>query len=742
MNPHQDVREGAEHNGAVRRVGARHAEFDRQIEELRTLVHDLSRRVSMPPTTERVLELLRQAVDDLASDSLDLHRQIGELRRRLQPGEVTRSRGRRVGLVVRAATARGLALARGVRRRLRRAARGATGEEAIRRLNDRHFVFPVPALAVVLPEGGVGRASDSSRRPSESVLGAQTLARSGLVEWVRLEAGRALIEDSSSGEVREAEPSAISAALRSPFVITADSSCDFLPVMALELAILELLLEDLLFVRLDGRYASRRPGIEVGGTASRRGVVGPWVVRREVWCPERGIDWESLARTAEHDRRWVLGKVLPVGNSYPAPYLCGRRDPPPSANSGEGSEAGIALEVCWRRDGYLVRRGSALRPLSVVDSSAILDPTLMKCEKPSTMLCLPFIGDTEVDELLGQLVVKLEDRCRFAVAALESQPEATGRMLEALRGVTPWVLPLGELSPQMRGARLSYFIHRLGAESLVWAHGERGRHGGEPDDEMRELLASLTARHPSLRIVALATHPETARELETWSQFHEVALLGEDVPVGIDPALFGQGRFSAEERQRWRRELGVGDEAVLVLMAAALHPEQRPEDFLALAKRLEPEPRFVFALVGDGPLGASIDDLARFLGLRKLRRLPSVSDRAELLAAADVVVSPAELDPAPLAILGALAMARPVVINGASSLADLVRETGCGRVVDRVGDLPELTRAIESLASAGERTCLAQRGPRALADRFTLEASAEAFARLVGLRSGAVTGVS
>lgn len=705
-----------------RQLSVRHAEFDRRLEELRRLSRRLSREAHVTATLERALELLRQGLRDLAADSLDLHHQIHALARRHErrvadprPGD-----GQSLTRPARSVARRGRVLLRGIRDRLRPRRVETTLETPLHRVPALAPTWTEPLLTIVL---GDGAPPDGSER-LEGELRRQTLVVGGAVEWMRLGAAPAEGEGHPlAGRPRDAPPFEEPVTRPgTPFVFTASAEAAALPATSLELAVLELLLEDLLFVRLGTAEATFLLDSPASHRAAEPGksVIGSVVARREVCSLDGGVEWRAVEDKARREGRWVVGKTVRLSARHGGPPLGGDW-----AASGNGH---------WRNDGYLTLSDIPVAPLRVATASCRVDPRPVPDQRPSAVIVLSPKPDPDVGELLVSFVRRLGERFRYAVTTLEPATRGSWEILEAMRQVTPWVLPLGDQTPvELMQARISHLLARVEAQAMIWVTDE----SGDDEGDLCELLAALGRERPSLRLVRVATRGEARRRAVDSSElFERVVLIGGELPVGIDASLYDPQRFGTEQRSRIRAELGVGGE-VLVVMATPLLSHHRPEDFAAVAHRLRDDRRFAFVLAGDGPLAASIDQLARFLELPNLRHVASFPSRPELLAAADVAMSTSEYQPAPLGILGALAMQRPVVISNRIGVAPIIAANGCGRVVSGSGNVAELAAALESLADGKERRVMGERGRRTVVEHFDLESGVEAFARLSAMVSPA-----
>ncbi|NLA37161.1 MAG: glycosyltransferase family 4 protein [Actinobacteria bacterium] len=149
-----------------------------------------------------------------------------------------------------------------------------------------------------------------------------------------------------------------------------------------------------------------------------------------------------------------------------------------------------------------------------------------------------------------------------------------------------------------------------------------------------------------------------------------------------------------------RAEYGIDPEALLVVVAARLHPQKDlPMFFRAWQRRAD---RSAWALVvGDGPDRATLDALRSELGLDTLV-LPGASPHAvDELNAADLVVMSSRWEGAPLVIAEAMQLGKPIVSTRVGVVPDMVGDAG---TIIEVGDTDALVRAIDRyLGDAAER---------------------------------------
>jgi glycosyltransferase involved in cell wall biosynthesis len=157
-------------------------------------------------------------------------------------------------------------------------------------------------------------------------------------------------------------------------------------------------------------------------------------------------------------------------------------------------------------------------------------------------------------------------------------------------------------------------------------------------------------------------------------------------------------------------------------------------------------PETVLAIMGFGPAQAEIEALASSPRFRdRVRTLEPVSpdELLDWTASADVMlmaIQPTSVNhryTTPQKLWEAIAAGTPVVATDLQGMAEIVRETGCGVLVEAT-DPADIARGIREIvdAPAEERTARRERTWRAGQDRYNWEHESEAllalYRRLLG----------
>jgi glycosyltransferase involved in cell wall biosynthesis len=180
------------------------------------------------------------------------------------------------------------------------------------------------------------------------------------------------------------------------------------------------------------------------------------------------------------------------------------------------------------------------------------------------------------------------------------------------------------------------------------------------------------------------------------------------------------------------------DGAVEVLYLARLQERKRPTLFVETARDILTEGIDArFTLVGpDGGEGTNVRDaISRGNGFAKSIRwegsLPP-EETADRMAHASIYVLPSVDEPFSMSVLEAMAIGLPVVITESCGLADTVRASGCGIVVDH--SQKSLTTAVRRLIEDPElREKMGDAGRRTAQENFSMDAIGQTLLTAYGL---------
>ncbi len=155
---------------------------------------------------------------------------------------------------------------------------------------------------------------------------------------------------------------------------------------------------------------------------------------------------------------------------------------------------------------------------------------------------------------------------------------------------------------------------------------------------------------------------------------------------------------SRADRAAKRRELGVPQNATLIVSLGNLKPQKNPGDFIAAALRLSGEHKdAVFMLVGGGEDLETARGRAKEAGLEHRLLFPGWrEDSAEILAAADIFALTSLWEGLPRSLVEAIKTGLPSVCYRTDGVADLLYDGANGYMVEQ-GDMYMFCSRIKEL---------------------------------------------
>jgi glycosyltransferase involved in cell wall biosynthesis len=190
------------------------------------------------------------------------------------------------------------------------------------------------------------------------------------------------------------------------------------------------------------------------------------------------------------------------------------------------------------------------------------------------------------------------------------------------------------------------------------------------------------------------------------------------VPLGLDlQALLCQGPSAPTLRAR----LGLSDAELVVGYVGRFVPiKDLPTLIHAFALLLKSVPAATLVMAGDGPVRAELEALVEELHLRdRVRFLGWSTALGALYATFDICAMSSRNEGTPVAIIEAMAAARPVVATRVGGVPDVVEDGFTGLLVP-AADPEALARALLVLANDPDRRrALGQAARASVAARFT-----------------------
>jgi glycosyltransferase involved in cell wall biosynthesis/protein-tyrosine-phosphatase len=218
-----------------------------------------------------------------------------------------------------------------------------------------------------------------------------------------------------------------------------------------------------------------------------------------------------------------------------------------------------------------------------------------------------------------------------------------------------------------------------------------------------ETLDHLALRWFADRVIAVSNRMAGALQSNGFSPS-----LVTTIPNGIDIGKAVATRDAAQ----MRRELGFAGGEIVIGTAGRLCPVKGQDTLLRAARLiLDQEPRARFVIAGDGPLDGDLKALAARLGVdHACMFLGARRDVTDVIAAMDVFVLPSLNEGLPMAVLEAMALAKPVVVSNVGGLPEVMRHRESGLLVPP-GDHAALAGAC--LEAARDREWAARLGAQA-----------------------------
>jgi glycosyltransferase involved in cell wall biosynthesis len=614
--------------------------------------------------TEAELKVLREAVDDLAADTLDLHNQVAALLSSCERivagggGSVVFDRGpgnRRVFQILRRVGSRAARGAMGAARRvLGSAATGPVQRTELEISLGAVHSGPAPSLAVVVPVTG-----DVAELDLPSWINEQTVSDFEIALWNE--------EDRSAvihrpGGVREVIDSAnrrgLADALSAEYVTVLPGGGE-VAATTLELCKWTLVCEGLPLVlavpdgggrhrqicEVEHRTGLRDASAVADGAKTTKGlvakVVGPGETEFAVGLP---LVFNELPTSRVG--RYLLSPTATGVVRHTVRSLTGVATAPPAGDD---------------------RRGVML-VASLADGA---------------------------DGMLAWLIREFDDEFRFTVVVVEPCEVNGVARLRAIAEIAPSIYPVfGFLDPLVWPSVITDLIGANGIETVVRIGIDLGLPSDLPEG-VRVVDLPLRPSHAASTTdvdFVIAVGAESAAAARTAGKTV--------VEQGLRPSL-----PASPPSPQWlstvRESLGAAANGRMVVMACDLTPDQRPEDFVAVAHRLHDRTDLHFRLVGEGPLAGTVSDLARYYGLERFALVPPGTALIDLAAAADIVVSTAEQSPWPVMQTYAVACGRALVAADVDGVRELVSDAAGDRcTLVSSGDLAGLAAAVIAAADS------------------------------------------
>jgi glycosyltransferase involved in cell wall biosynthesis len=156
-------------------------------------------------------------------------------------------------------------------------------------------------------------------------------------------------------------------------------------------------------------------------------------------------------------------------------------------------------------------------------------------------------------------------------------------------------------------------------------------------------------------------------------------------PVSLVTPTHQLAQPAPDARRRLRGQLGVPDEAALLLYAGRLAHEKCVDFLLRAAAEIDRSRPWRLVLLGEGPLAGELPVLAERLGIADRVSFPGLvphEQMADWYAAADIFTFPSRNETFGLVLLEAMRAGLPPVVIAANGPLDIVQQRHSGLLTD------------------------------------------------------------
>jgi glycosyltransferase involved in cell wall biosynthesis len=190
------------------------------------------------------------------------------------------------------------------------------------------------------------------------------------------------------------------------------------------------------------------------------------------------------------------------------------------------------------------------------------------------------------------------------------------------------------------------------------------------------------------------------------------------IRLGFDLDPFTQAE---QFRGQLRAEIGIGPAVPLVGIVGRLVPIKGHDLFLTAAARIAADTPAHFVIVGDGELRAALEAMVAARGLGgRVHFLGWRADLARIYADLDVVALTSLNEGSPVALIEAMAAARPVVSTNVGGVRDVVAD-GVAGLLTPSGDAAAFAGALRAvLADEPRRVAMGQAGRASVSPAYTV----------------------
>jgi glycosyltransferase involved in cell wall biosynthesis len=240
------------------------------------------------------------------------------------------------------------------------------------------------------------------------------------------------------------------------------------------------------------------------------------------------------------------------------------------------------------------------------------------------------------------------------------------------------------------------------------------------------ILLEKVASRITYKIVAL-----TNREKEDHIMFR---IANKDkfivIPSGVELNKFKEVPYN--EKQNFKKELGVPQNSLIVGTVGRLEPVKAPEFLIEAAKYIIPKyPTTYFIFAGDGHLKQNLEKKASDFGIKNnIIFLGWRNDIAKIISTYDIFALPSLNEGMGRVLVEAMALGKPIVASNAGGIPDLVTHGKNGFLVPPK-DPRELANYIQILIEDEEKRAKMGEAGKEMAENFSKEKMVELYKELM-----------
>ena len=175
--------------------------------------------------------------------------------------------------------------------------------------------------------------------------------------------------------------------------------------------------------------------------------------------------------------------------------------------------------------------------------------------------------------------------------------------------------------------------------------------------------------------------------------------------VGIDIEKI---RSTSVNRAGKRKEIGVPEDAYLLISVGELNKNKNHETAITALSRIKDDKNIHYIIAGDGVLKNHLADLASNLGLENnVHLLGPRKDISQLLKTSDCFVFPSYREGLSVSLMEAMAAGLPVVCSGIRGNTDLIKD-GVNGYLFKPSDAEELAQSLKKVIAGDGQSAVSR----------------------------------